>query len=99
MNIGDATRGLFVPHLESTFQVSAGGELVFEATLIDVSPMGETVGPNGRRPFSLVLRGPQDAAPAQAIYRVDHQELGAMDLFLVPIGPDDEGMKFEAVFT
>jgi uncharacterized protein DUF6916 len=32
------------------------------------------------------------------IHRVEHEELGALDVFLVPIGPDQAGMCYEAVF-
>lgn len=99
MNIAEAKRETFEPYLETTFQASTGDDLAFEAQLIEVSPMGETVGPNGRKAFSLVLRGPSNKAPEQGVYRIVHQELGTLDLFLVPIGPDDQGMKYEAVFT
>jgi hypothetical protein len=53
----------------------------------------------GRTPFSLVFRSPPGAALPQRIYRVRHEELGVLDLFLVPIGPDAEGMCYEAVFS
>ena len=99
MNVAEVTREAFEPLLEETFRVSGGEELVFEARLIEVSAMGETPGPEGRLPFSVVLRGPENEAPEQGIYSVDHDDLGSMEIFLVPIGPDDEGMKYEAVFT
>jgi len=88
-----------MPYLGGAFKVSAGDDLSFDAELIEVSPMGETVGPTGRRAFSLVLRGPENEAPEQGIYHVDHVEIGSLELFLVPIGPDEKGMKYEAVFT
>lgn len=99
MKVADVTREAFEPYLNKTFQVSTGDNLAFEAELIEVSPVGETVGPTGRRAFSLVLRGPENEAPEQGIYRLDHEELDSIELFLVPIGPDAKGMKYEAVFT
>jgi hypothetical protein len=30
---------------------------------------------------------------------VRHAQLGAMEIFLVPIGPDEGGMRYEAIFT
>ena len=33
------------------------------------------------------------------IYEVVHDELGSVQIFLVPIGPDAEGMVYEAIFT
>jgi len=61
--------------------------------------------PSGRAQFSLLFRGPRAAVRPQGIYRVEHPELGAHDLFLVPVGlaPDEGGdgggVLFEAVFT
>jgi hypothetical protein len=48
--------------------------------------------------FSLFFRGPEDRFLPQATYRLQHEKLGTMDMFLVPIGPDGTGMKYEAVF-
>lgn len=99
MNVAEVTREELARHVDDVFEVSAGEAIAFEAHLVEVSPMGSTVGPTGRSPFSAVLRGPANEAPEQAIYQVRHPELGSFELFLVPIGPDDEGMKYEAVFT
>jgi hypothetical protein len=35
----------------------------------------------------------------QGIQRLSHAELGELDLFLVPIGPDAQGMRYEAAFA
>jgi hypothetical protein len=58
-------------------------------------------GPDGqeRRQFSLVFRGPATAVLPQSTYQLSHAELGELDLFLVPIGPDAEGMRYEAAFA
>jgi len=56
--------------------------------------------PSGRRqPFSIVFRGPRQILLPQRIYRMEHGAIGAFELFLVPIGPDQEGMLYEAIFT
>jgi len=49
--------------------------------------------------FSLLFRGPISPFFPQAIYRLHHEKLGTMDLFLVPMGPDRDGMRYEAVFN
>jgi hypothetical protein len=58
-------------------------------------------GPDGqeRRQFSLVFRGPAEPVLRQGSYGLSHQELGELELFLVPIGPDAEGMRYEAAFA
>ena len=42
--------------------------------------------------------GPTPPVP-QRIYGVEHARIGRLDLFLVPLGPDDAGQRYEAVFT
>jgi hypothetical protein len=53
----------------------------------------------GRRPFSLVFRGPQRPLLPQRIYRLEHEELGALEIFIVPICCDASGARYEAVFA
>ncbi|HZR02424.1 MAG TPA: hypothetical protein VFA81_04525 [Burkholderiales bacterium] len=52
-----------------------------------------------REPFALLFRGPREPLLAQRIHRLENSELGALDIFLVPIGPDDIGQRYEAVFN
>jgi hypothetical protein len=33
------------------------------------------------------------------MYRMEHDVLGALDLFLVPIARDEDGFQYEAVFN
>ncbi len=53
----------------------------------------------GRQPFSVVFSANHSDAYAQNIYTIKHPEKGEQMLFLVPIGPDEAGMCYEAVFT
>jgi hypothetical protein len=52
-----------------------------------------------RTPFSLVFRGPLQPVMPQRTYRIEHADLGELDIFLVPIGRDPQGVRYEAVFT
>lgn len=56
-------------------------------------------GQSPRAPFSLLFRGPSGIELHQRIYRLSHETLGDVELFLVPMQPDDQGSLFEAVFT
>jgi hypothetical protein len=49
--------------------------------------------------FSLVFCGPQDRPLAQGTYRFEHDQLGAFDLFIVPIAPAAQGRQYQAVFN
>jgi hypothetical protein len=48
--------------------------------------------------FSLVFRGPVEPLLPQRTYRFVHDELAALDIFIVPIGRDDAGVRYEAIF-
>lgn len=51
-------------------------------------------------PFALILRAPRGAAAiGQGMIRLAHPELGEFELFLVPIGPDSAGMRYEITFN
>jgi hypothetical protein len=52
-----------------------------------------------RSPFSLVFHGPAEPFLPQQIYRLDHPQIRELTLFLVPLGPHGDGMRYEAVFT
>lgn len=58
-------------------------------------------GPDGqeRLQFSLVFRGPHASFLAQGTYVLSHRALGDLELFLVPIGADAEGLRYEAAFA
>src|SRR5436189_4905234 len=50
-------------------------------------------------PFSLMLRGPRNPMLPQATYALRHPTLGAIQLFLVPIGQDANATRYEATFN
>jgi hypothetical protein len=49
--------------------------------------------------FAVLFRGPQEPFLVQKIYNVEHDQLGAFDLFIVPIKRDEDGLYYEAVFN
>jgi hypothetical protein len=75
------------------FRIAPGDAPPFEAELTEVTEIARE--PGGRSPFSLIFRGGPDPPLPQRIYRVEHDELGALEIFLVPIAAD----RYEAVFT
>ena len=85
----------FTPYLGEVFRLGRAEAGGVETQLIEAQSHG---GGAGREQFSLVFRGPADVVLPQAIYRLEHETLGAFELFVVPIGPDGQGMRYEAVF-
>lgn len=49
--------------------------------------------------FSLVFRAPKTIEPQQQLYLIEHDLLGTMELFLVPIEETDDNYVFEALFN
>jgi hypothetical protein len=49
--------------------------------------------------FTLLFRAPVTAPNEQGLYTLRHATLGDVELFLVPVKKNDEGLFFEAVFN
>ena len=65
-----------------------------EAVLLKVPGL-----PGVRPPFTLVFVADDARVLPQKIYRLEHAALGALDIFLVPVGKDNSGVSYEAVFN
>jgi len=53
-----------------------------------------------RKPFSIQLQTNQkDHYHQQAIYTIEQPALGSMQIFLVPVGYNEKGMLYEAIFS
>jgi hypothetical protein len=94
----------YTAHLKEQFLIHVESSEPLEVELVDVTELGSegSYDPESskRRPFSVVFRASEDIYLPQQIYRVEHEKMGTLDLFLVPIGPDKEGgMRYEAVFN
>lgn len=72
-------------------------ELIEAATHPADAPPTDAAG--RRTPFSLLFRGPREPVLAQRIQRLEHDALGPLEIFLVPVGRDDTGTRYEAVFS
>lgn len=92
------TPATFHPLRNSAFRIAAGGKEV-QLVLAQVNELHEGHDASYRRQFSLLFHGPPTPVWPQRTYQVSHPELGTFDLFLVPLGPEGEAMRYEAVFT
>jgi hypothetical protein len=86
----------FAAHVDSLFELQAADGVV-PLKLAKVEPAGNSGRPGGA--FSLMFAGPKGASLPQAIYPVGHPTLGTMDIFLVPVGPLDDGNGYQAIFA
>jgi len=101
--LDEVTADVFVEHLGSPFRIHNDGGLPLVVHLIEATPLTPPAkngsAPSKREPCSIIFRGPLEPVLPQQIYRIEHESLGRLDLFLVPLGPDAKGMRYEAVFN
>ena len=101
----ELTLETFAPHEGTVFQIDLADNETIELSLSEV----KSIKPNDavdvepalrREPFRLTFRGgPPDAYLPQQIWKLRHNVLGEVDVFLVPIGPDADAMCYEAIFN
>ena len=99
-------RATFAERLGETFRTVLEPGNLLELELVEVEALGsaspgdDQPRPSARQnPFSIVFRGPKDKTLAQGTFRMEHDAIGSFDLFLVPIGEDQDGRQYEAVFN
>jgi len=102
-----STAESFRPAVGSRFRVASSGPDV-DLDLIELTPSPPRDEAEARRrtaagirtePFTLLFRGPQEPRLAQGIHRLEHELLGTLEIFLVPVRPDEGGPLYEAVFN
>ena len=91
----------FSGHIGDHFKVRIDGADDVIVTLVRAEPLGSEAGPRagGRTPFSLEFAGPAMPVYPQATYHFHHATIGDFEMFIVPIGPADGQMRYEAIFT
>jgi hypothetical protein len=76
------------------------GEQAETAEVAEVRSPETTPPPGHRQPFSItVLSGRADAFWPQGIYVLEHPEHGDLELFMVPLGPQGDRMRYEISFS
>ena len=89
----------FVPYLNQTFTIRLDGIEPIGLELVRVTQSGTGFRPGARQPFSLHFLGPVSSQYLlQHMYPLEHPEMGVLDLFLVPLGPEEGRMRYEAIF-
>jgi hypothetical protein len=82
--------------LQTPFQVEMDGSSPLTLELIAVE---EPAVPPHVEVFCLHFRGPWRPVLPQLIYRLQHDRLGSLQLFLVALSSDESGTVYEAVFN
>ena len=90
---GPFTLARFEPLVGSRFMLWLDDETRLPAQLIEAR-----AAPRSHTGFSLTFEAPPEPALPQQIYRLQHPQLEALDLFLVPVARSAAGLHYEAVF-
>ena len=99
MDIADVTVETFAGREGETFSIQFA-DAKLDLTLASVQRSPEPWGrAEMREPFSLAFHGPLEHILPQQIWPLDHDEIGRLDVFLVPLEPGDDAAQYEAVFT
>ena len=85
----------FVLHVDDQRQVDLA---LFSVQALPAYP-GRAGQVSRQQPFSLLFRGPREFILPQKIHSMEHESLGKFEMFLVPIGPDEIGQRYEAIFN
>jgi len=87
---------MFVENLNTNFSLQLDATQTVDLQLIEVregrsSPRQEQ--------FALLFQGPLATPFWQRTWFMRHAQLGEFELFLVPVGSDQDGLYYEAVFN
>ncbi len=92
----------FTPLLHTEFACTTPDENTYPFVLIEAArtgrPGAEASG-GQRQPFSLIFLGPTEPVLPQGIYVLTSASLENLTLFIVPIGKDATGIRYQAIFT
>lgn len=93
------TLSYFAGHVGSAFDIDLG-ESSMALTLAEARPLQDNGFPGMRRsPFSLMFRSGSQVVLPQKLYKLKNQILGQMEIFLVPVARDKEGIVYQAIFN
>ncbi len=90
----------FSPYLNEMFFIRLEGIEPIDLELESVTEAGSRSKPEARQPFSVHFLGPISSQYLlQHIYSLEHHQMGTLDLFLVPLGPERGRMRYETILT
>jgi uncharacterized protein DUF6916 len=91
---------VFTARRGETFVLRRPDGALQDLELVEVHDLGRRAMPGGELSnYSLTFLARAPAPLPQAIYHLEHAVLGPMDVFLVPIGRDPEGIRYEVIFN
>ena len=97
MDLRELNSKTFSECLRSPFQIQVPG---YGAVTVELTDVTERHDSPKLEQFSLIFHNVDGVHLQQAIYEMQHEKLGTITLFLVPVGPrEGAGMDYQAVFN
>ena len=91
------SRALFAGHEGSAFTITDADGAGPQAVVLDRIEDGLS-GP-GLEQYALFFEGDVDGVLPQKTYHLEHETLGGMDVFLVPVGNSGRTVQYQACFN
>lgn len=90
----------FADKVDEIFVIGQDGVPAIPLTLKEAALLNAAfAAPGLRPPFSLTFLARDPRILPQSLYRMEHQELGAITIFLVPAAKDAAGVTYVATFN
>ena len=90
----------FLPHVGEVFTVVTDDGREVPVLLSEITRLtSDGDRRRTRQPFSLTFHAPREVWLEQQVYRLENPGMEPFECFLVPITPDQNGMRFEAIYT
>jgi hypothetical protein len=86
----------FSKYLNNNFRVQISDEQTVDAELVEVTELMLSA---RQERFAIVFLTSNDFFLGQGLRTLEHDQMGEFVLFLVPIGRDEKGTSYEAVFN
>ena len=94
----EITHEMFADHLEKTFRIHCGDEFLdVELTEVEVRE-GQAI-EGLRQPFTLIFRGPKDRTLGEGLYKVENEDVGTVELYIIPIITVGDRQNYQVVFN
>ena len=92
----DLTKSMFAQSLNSAFRIRLEDDAIVHVKQIDLrewhyNPRQEQ--------FAVLFQGPFNKHLGKGHYNFDHDTMGQFDLFIIPVGMDQDGFLYGAVFN
>jgi hypothetical protein len=90
----------FQARLADVFLVELADQSFYPLTLIEAQPLQPSGARRGRSdPFELKFHGPGPGYLPQLTHALVNDTMGLVPIFLVPLGPHEDGFLYQAVFN